>query len=222
MGWEDDSAELLRQLAPGDLAGQQLYVVDARQVEQYDSRLGLPGAAGWTGRCADLQLADFLTRAGRWQGRGFACAVYPDRCRDVQHLVGCAAHELAHFVCYPQPQETGQAADVLARELLGWLDTPGTATTQQAAAELPRWHQHGADFVRAAAHLSHRAGLLMQSVRPAHLQYSKPYLGSAFAERMWVDALAGELDTRQPLRELIKTPAPQRFVELWELATSWW
>lgn len=210
MNWQADCESILRDVAGDDIHN--VYLLNGESVERYDQRLASDGS-GWTSRVCDLMLADCI--GDQWTGRGFAAVIYPERCQDVQHTIGCVLHEAAHHLTYGDQQATSEPPEGISRELLSWIPEEPAAPISR-----PAWHQHESDFVRAAAHLAYRVGGVVESVRPRHLRFIGPYHHPPFTEDAFMQALAGELTRSDSIRDILGTPAPEAFTERWQQATQ--
>jgi hypothetical protein len=85
-------AALLRRVAPGDTAGQSIYILPADLVESRFPETASSGDIfGWTCPAMDLHLQPLLTELGHWRGRGFCTAI---RVTSFQVLL----HEFAHWL----------------------------------------------------------------------------------------------------------------------------
>ncbi len=212
MTWQAECEVILMDVAADDLSGRPIYILNGRDVERYDQRLASDGM-GWTSRVADLMLADHL--ADQWQGRGFACVVYPERCQDAQHLVGCVLHEAAHHLTYPVPSATTVPVEAVSVELLSWIpQRPRPATPIST----PPWYQHEAPFTRAAAMLAYRVSNIIESVRPHHLRFVRPYY-QGFTEDHFVQALHDDVRRSGSIRDILADDPPGAFTRLYAMAT---
>jgi hypothetical protein len=226
MNWTEQAIDLLREIAPDDLDGVPVYVIDFRQVATYEPRLRFGSCEAWTGPLADLLVADFLHRSGRWKGRGFATVIHGDRLPTWQARMGAAVHELSHFLETPQTPASELSESELLRHAVAFLRATPQAwsdPSQQAqppAKTLPPWHDHGSRFVRSAAILAHRTERLIESIRPRMVRFSRDYLGQKFTEQTFVDSLGEAVEDPRPIREILENSPPKEFTELWELATS--
>jgi hypothetical protein len=225
VNWTEQAVNLLREIAADDLNRTPVYVIDFAEVATYEPRLRFGSCEAWTGPLADLLVADFLHRSGRWQGRGFATVIHGDRLPTWQARMGAAVHELAHYLETPQtPANELSETEVLKHAVAflkavpqAWSDPSQQA--QPPATTLPPWHDHGSRFVRSAAILAHRTERLIESIRPRMVRFSRAYLGPKFTETMFVDALDEQASDPRPIRKILEDSPPKEFLELWELAT---
>lgn len=210
--------QLLRTVATEDLRNFAVYVADYQDTPD---AFRDPLCKGYTSPLLDLQLQPWLESRGEWAGRGFACVVDAERFPTFPDLAGALLHEFAHWLDGPLPEDDDRLAESLAEP----LTTCMAANHRLPLAErsyyqpnLPPWHQHGSQFVRACCHLANRAGALVASIRPRHLVFGKAY-GLA-SEQTFMNALASELSNRGSIREILTTQPPQRFTDLWETITD--
>lgn len=204
---------LCRDVAGDDLAGHAVYVVDWAEISERFPEMHRAGALAWTSPYLDEALEPWLREQDRWQGPGFATIVYRASIETWRDTLGCVMHELAHWLTderavspTPVPQEA------ICMALAAWCASEPVVA--------PPWAGHEAPFIRAAAHLAHRAGDQMESIRPSMLRFSLAYTG--LTENTWMTALGSELGTSGSIRELLTTPAPAEFNDLWQACTEWW
>jgi hypothetical protein len=158
------AAAFCRRLAP-ELEGLPVYVAVWSRLPE--DRRGSRSSGGYTYCGLAGGLRDLIGE--EWAGHGFAMVVNDANC-DTMHeedrrdyFLSTAVHELAHWLEDP--------AKWKAEAAYGATITPGRAvevakaitTWHQIAGERPRLEFHDADrhgprFIRAAAHLYHRAG----------------------------------------------------------------
>ena len=219
---------LLRQVDPEN--PRPIYLVDVATVE--DKRLDANiNWTAWTGLLIDLQLQSELEQQGRWTGRGFATLLRLDQMElGLRFVAGCVLHEYAHHLeCLvdhesefdqqvdPQVAATRKQAGLMLAEITALL-TAGIP--KQSIQQRPRWYGHELPFVRACCHLSHRANQVYESIRPGHLRFVKPYHWHPVSERQFVEACGSEVESSDPLVEILRTPPPRELVDLWESITA--
>ena len=207
-----------------------IYLVDVATVEDKRLDAGIDWIA-WTGLLIDLQLQGELEQQGRWSGRGFATLLRLDRLEHgLRFVAGCVLHEYAHHLeCLVDNEhefdEQGDSQVAAARKRVGLMTTEITArlmteTPKQGNQDTPRWAGHELPFVRACCHLSHRANQVYESIRPGHLLFIKPYHWHPVSERQFVEACGSEIESSDPLVEILRTPPPRGLVDLWKLITA--
>ena len=220
------SEALLHEIAADDLGGRGCYLVQFSEVAAYEPRLRGGFAAAWTSPLMDLILADWLTKQGRWRGRGFATILHADLLPRWMEYCGAVLHEFAHFLTLPLPSDC-QDESIVDRslELVGWLPLHWTEKnhrpeTVRTVATLPRWHEQGPSFVRACCHLVYRAQQTVY-IRPEHLRFVTPYHpGHRVNEDHFMQTLGDELAITGSVRQILTTPAPELFNQLWKYATE--
>ncbi|MCR9294064.1 MAG: hypothetical protein NXI32_15170 [bacterium] len=215
MQWKQAANWLLSQVEP-ELPP--VYLLTNGEAKSVDSRLGFSQHAGWTSPIADLLFSQFLNNLDAWQGRGFCAVVDVNQHDSLQSLLGCVLHEFAHWTTFGEVQSDDSIDLPLGRVAL--KVAPKQWAKPQPATELPGWTGHGADWVRACCHLSHRASGVVASLRPKHLQFGQQYFGSPFTEDAFMASLACELHDRRPIRQILTDDEPEAFRRLWGLATA--
>ena len=222
--WLPKSEALLHDIAVEDIADRGCYLVDFSEVANYEPRLRGGWASAWTSPLMDLILADWLTKQGRWRGRGFATILHPDLLPRWMEYAGAVLHEFAHYLTLPVANDCEDVANH-SLELVGWLPLQWSEKnhrpeTVRAGKPLPSWHEHGSDFVRACCHLVSRAQHSVY-IRPEHLRFIGPYHpGHRVHEDQFVEALGSEINQTGSIREILKTPSPEAFNRLWRYATE--
>ncbi len=216
-----EAEDLLRRIAPTDLAGVPLYVVRTSELpDDLGGNCGVCG--GFTSEIADLVYRDVIGR--RWVGRG-GCVVVNDRMarRDgwsdpdgVRNwFLTVAAHELAHVLQRPEPfspiGERVAPADLrdVAVAMLSPLADPETSS------RLPLRESHDATFVRLALHVAHRAAALGEDLCDTTLLSCGFWLSPA---KFYRAALGDELGrmAHLPFAEIRRAPLPAEFLREWE------
>ena len=177
---------------------------------------------GWTSDFLDAQLCETLSSAGKWRGRGFATVISDTRNgrpASPREKVCTALHELAHHL-----EVLARGSTVVKRtvqELAPFLDPPSKpvdkAMIDRVIGPRPAWHKHGVAFTRACGHVAHRASLagfpaalsdLGAAGRPYRLSEPQAYLFALGDEQRACES--------EPLLDVLRRPAPSRFVELFE------
>lgn len=204
--------QFLREIAGDDLDGVGCYCIDWRQIEDYLPGLHRDGVYAYTSGYLPTAVKPWLGAQGRWAGHGFCCLVFRDRIVNWPNVLGCCTHELAHYLAdetYSRPAKTDHAEAVYL--LANWA--------ADSARPSPPWAGHDDPaFIRAAAHLSHRAYKTLASVRPEFVRFSKQYFG--ISEQTWLTALGDELDRTGPIRDILSEPPPESFIQLHRNATD--
>ena len=219
MNWITSSEQLIQEIAGDDMVDQACYLVPFAWVADHEPRLRGGSCAAWTSPLADLLLHSWLSSHGRWHGRGFATILHADQLPTVQLFAGAVLHELGHYLTFPVVDSdcVAERSSVLVGYLpLRWAEPSPVAIDPRP---LPRWHGHGSDFVRACCHLAHRVESVIESVRPSHIRFVKPYY-FGYSESHFLQALGSELERTGSIRAILAEPAPKAFAELWQRATS--
>lgn len=201
--------KLLRKLAPHELRGVPVYVLDKRDVPAHLG--GACGADGWTTPTLDLQLRPVI--GPRWRGRGVGLVASGDG----MGLVAVALHELAHALDRPKllaelpaGLDAAALADHTARQLAG--PTLFTADVMTA--------HHGPKWCRLALHLACRAGRLNHGPALADVLGYAHLLPYAYhLARVLEDEIEHHLDA--PLSHLDNVPMPTAFLDLWNESAAW-
>jgi len=207
---------MCRRVASRDLEGVRIYVVP--QTLLPDDLGGRSVCGGYTASRLDLHLRDHIPG---YRGRG-ACMVINDdliratRAREDFDYYFCAAllHELTHVLMRPwMYRELATAPpDAIRREAREVARMVATETPEDGH---PPFHGHGAQFIRIALHLRHRAATWGAWFAPNDLCAGRPY-GLSHARHYQV-ALGDEPArmARMPIAEIVATEAPSEFAELW-------
>jgi hypothetical protein len=215
----DRCERLLREIEPS-LSESPVYLVDSTELPDTQR----DNVRGKTGLWLDLQLANHLTEMGRWQGCGFAAVVCVDRIpATFRDVAGVVLHEAAHFLTFPAKRTEDYSSELAEWSTLLAKAVPLiNADTDARRDSEPPWFQHEQDFIRAACHLAHRAGLILESIRPSHLCYDRYY---GVTEQTWMASLERELKSmeRISIREVLTVDPPSDFRELHSYLTKgWW
>lgn len=222
-----DSCEQLIRLVDPKM-DKPLYLCSLAEVE--DERLRHEGFLARTGFNLDLQLRSHLEARGRWSGRGFASVFRMDLIPNGwRHLAGVALHEYAHFldmlkdceILYKQRQPVRPMSDA-ERE---WTDVYNAVfdhlvRSGKAEENVPSWHGHGVDFVRACCHLAYRANRQFASIAPEHLLFVRKYHGCIGSENIAIECCRDELDSSLPIVEILRSDPPGQLVRYWNFLTG--
>lgn len=225
----------LRLAEPAFRASQAIYVLVAGEDPLPDYLVGpmnkpqhKRSVVGFTSSVCDLVASEHLAEQGAWQGRGFCCVVAsPSSMADESAWVGVVIHEAAHYLdnlrtlegwtaaTSPDVDEALAASNV--KGTLRELFTFSTGGTMFSA--------HPASFFRAAGHLVHRVnqGLsqsLLPQLAPDAAVNSSEFRGPPAGQVM--EALGDELESRgeESIVDIIRSPFPQRFAEMWKAGTG--
>lgn len=218
MEWREPAAELCRLI--GDL-DEPAYLVSTADAVTIDPRLRVGRYQGWTSTIADLLFRDWLIEQGKWQGRGFAAVIDSTKATTLQEFLGTVLHELAHYLTFANlPEDSAENREVARLYLKSMPDKLADPNCNPEDPFLPDRYFHGQEFIRAACHVAHRANKEIGSVRPKHLRFSTPYYGLYYSENTMMSLLESELESKKPIREILKTEPPKRFVEILEMATE--
>lgn len=223
MSWQITAERLLRHVAPDDVAGLPIYLVDADVVRSHDERLCGPShCIGWTSPACDLLLHSYLTSVGQWQGRGFACVVHSNEITSMPNILGVVLHELAHGLDAGLPTSTEVTDEDKPYTKPEMLQLREYFRDEQSRKLLPPWHDHSERFVRSCCHLAWRAGQVFESVRPNHLSFASNYHPLPYNELAFMRSLEHELKARstEPIKAIIESDAPRVFVDRWAAATG--
>lgn len=202
---EADAEDLLRRIAPHELAVTPVYVVSKSAVPVEfggGSRWG-----GWTSGTLDLELRELI--GDRWRGRGPCVVASGD---DRTAFLACAVHEFAHRLddeLVAAPPTDFRPADA-ARH---------TSNSLSEAHSIDRQTRHHApSFVRLVMHLGFRAEAAGEPVLGDCVGYRwlAPYTVDFF-RCLYADMTA---HSGRPLAGLKHTPPPRELADLWFLAAS--
>ena len=212
MHWSEPFIQFLRKVIP-ELADVPLYVLKtdehATEWEPYWMAAFSP--------LADLKAQSTIESLGLWCGRGVCIHVRDDFAAWSQRCqFGTLLHELAHGIEHLiQPDALATELTPIARE---WLETGESKMLADAGIDrndLIR-SQHGADFVRYAAHLHVRARSEMHIVA-ADLQFLHgAYSLSPERYDAVTEALRHELARSRNLNLLRLREAPAAFLALFQ------
>lgn len=222
--WRTTAEQLIRAVAP-EFADAPIYILSYEEVSTFDQHLAYGSCLGWTSRILDLQCKPYLEQLGRWVGRGFCTIIHESRVPDGPDRNGIALHEFGHYLTVKEHlvEELFSEAEISRAMRNRPRDDNELPTGHiKRPAGQPRWFQHEQDFVRASAHLGYRGGQELASIRPRHLRFASPYFGQHFRELEFMTSLSSELGDARPIREILASPAPQSFVDLWTMATDWY
>lgn len=224
--WHEQSEQLLHKIVSDDIHGRGCYLVRFSDVAEYEPRLRGGWCAAWTSPVLDLMLADWLISHDRWNGRGFATILHSDLLTRWMEYAGAALHEFAHYLTWPLPStEADESIRERSNGLIGilplrWTEKKHNPEPLQQGRQLPQWHEHGRDFVRACCHLAYRAQHHVY-IRPEHVRFIGPYHSSRVHEEHFMEALNDELrSTTGSVREVLSTEPPSQFTRLWAYAIA--
>lgn len=227
----DHVGRLLRQAAPRDLAGMGVYLVPSTCGPEAATP---ESVMAWTNANADLVLQSYLESRGRWRGRGFAAVFsrqnWERECKalSVCGLLATSLHELAHWLLHPAPIAGTAAAHAADKRKGLMLRATSILAIDEGRSQFvnpttrPKWHAHEHQWIRAAIHLAaatrKRVGFNIQT---ASLQVAGDIYGLSDVDE-YEDALAAEPTPgfRDSFRDLLSTPAPPEFIELWNRDTG--
>lgn len=177
--------------------------------------------AAYTSLSLSAQLQEHLKASGRWDGDGFAIVVQEHAAPTGRELIEVALHESAHrfqrLAEQPVDESTVEVppADVdrlRNRVSAAHIDVETVLRQLDRFAPLPRWHNHGPDWIRAALHVSHRANAHGFATDPAAMGVDGYLLADPLAYSL---ALGDEPARRvkEPLCDVLTDPPPTAFVE---------
>jgi hypothetical protein len=217
MNWQRDATDILEQVLAADLNGGKVIVTTPAEIGLADP----PTIGGWfSGAVYDIVGAD---------DRDCVLVVAESHWHSWLDRVGVALHEASHWLdvgrqpiirsqqirqLVPQDPASQAQIDVLFRVI---------AAVQLEQAEpiaVPRWYGHGADFVRCAAMVAHRAGQIAEAIRPRHLRFGEQYFPAPYRENEWMALLADEIRLPGPIRQIIAQRPAERFTEHFGYATQ--
>ncbi len=220
--WSDVYVDLLRSAFPQDVGARPIYLSTPTELGE---EWNIDRAAAYTTTWLDWHTKPQLEAAGRWKGPGFAVVV----CRewllhgDMPDVLGRLTHEIAHVI-NNRSSVKRLACDLdpaLGPEYAAKVETAAEVDKAFRDFEFPKWFCHEAEFIRSALHLHFRlweAGhwTTPQSMFIAGESYGVSD-GMEYRLRL-IDELKREIDT--PIAELLTTPAPEGFIELWQADTA--
>jgi hypothetical protein len=217
-----ESEALCRRVAPLDLGDRPLYVLpqSALPAELAVSE----SCGGYTAERADLQLRPYL--GDRWAGRGPLLVVNDLALRgappDMQPHCwdGIVLHELAHVLAEGW---TGQAddpeADAVEIRAKALAMAASLRDTEAIRPALCPWRWHELHFLRAAAHVLHRARQLGAACWAEHMVPDIYRVGPFFLYLREAAAEAAALADRA-IGSILATPPPSGLRTLWEEAIA--
>ena len=222
-GWQRIAAQLIREIAPHDVADRALYLVDFADLQAVHNfaAIDFQDTLAFTHRRCDLMLRTWLESIGQWQGRGFAAVVRRDQFGSLPDLLGCVLHEFSHALDHGLKTSDDDPDNVLAKLPPHAAMKLSRLVMESISERVPPWFKHEERFIRASCHLAYRAGQVLECVKPSHLKFASHYHRQPYHEAAWMTALASELTSDQPIRSILATPAPAAFTERWRDATSW-
>jgi hypothetical protein len=238
------SARLL-EIFPAELAGAAVYILTGDEAGPGFLDLGTACIA-YTGAALDLKLQPRLEALGRWSGRGFATIFpqFEQYVQQMSSLVSNAVERSSGGHLLPDTFAGDLVERIVwsttlhefshhVEHLLEWHLTaiPGTSQsewvaepTDQVYAKFPRNNQppwlwpgyHGDRFVRAAAHVFHRAARF--GIDDEEFAYS--FAGDRYGlspASAYAQALADEVQAHsgEPISLILESPPPEAFQQLW-------
>lgn len=217
--------KLCHKVAPRDLDDTPVYVIDTAEL--------FPGGCllwGGTSGSLDWIAKPYLEAVGRWRGRGVAIALNFNAIEEADPtgysvmplLRETTLHELAHAlertVFASDWEPVGDDAAMLRHA----YDTH--VVSEHVPSMVGPWNDgHGDRFVRACLHLYHRARGVLAPVYDVDRLCAGTFYGLSSA-RLYLDALTGEPELLRdaPIRDILATPAPAEFAELFARDTMAW
>jgi hypothetical protein len=218
----EEAEFVLRAIAPAELDGIPVYIVDAARAA--DAGLVSGDVFGWWSPFLDLLVRDLVTT---WQGRGVAFIINPDffnlppespAAQHATEVLATVLHEAAHAIELAVPlfrsreMPDGPAAGLdFNRSMLNALavrvETEPAAVFRHCNSHDPR------RFGRIASHLVWRSAAIGKTISPARVWESGMW---SFSQRAFLRALGDEPQRLQALtfEEILKLPAPPAYVEL--------
>jgi hypothetical protein len=224
--WDRRRAEwerVLREAFPLDLPPDRaVYFADAIDAGSHLTA-GAAHTLAATSPSLDLQLRPRLETWGQWRGRGFAILLpdinrFMSRFSDAEQL-GVFAHEFAHQLDAGDHWAESEGTGALLNAIRG--EVVASVMIEMAARPRPPWDQHEVRFTRAALHLHHRLLSAGHPVPLASMFIAGPVFGLSPAES-YREALGDELHDRtgEPIRDILKSPAPAKLMDLWQSDTA--
>jgi hypothetical protein len=210
-----DAEQVLRAVCP-DLDRQACYLLTTADAPHIFGRCE-PGLRGSTTSLFDLAMRPFLTKLGRWCGRGFCCYLHLPGIETADVFIATALHELGHWL------SSDTSPDNASPHLAQFVPTMMALTSPSDAvySELPLWHNHELDFVRSACHLRFRT--LHQGFGWCNADVS--FGGDCYGlsdRHEYMSVMRDECHRLRdwPIRDILATDTPQELVELWESDTQ--
>lgn len=225
-----------------DTDGIPIYLLPASQYPDFNIWRG-DMCGGLYGRYLDLAAADKLVTAGKWHGRGIGLyindSILPDHNAALfaRLFTAVCLHELCHWVTMLDawreatsvPISAADIVSVLVGDLLRGEEQTflaKIAAPESEAPDLPDtisppWAGHGASFIRACCHLRHRALHADRWIEPLSMYYAGASYGLS-GPRRYEASLCGEPENKRswPIEQVLQSPAPDRFLELWQSDTA--
>ncbi len=206
--------DMLRRVAPEDFPPEiPIYLLTAD--EGIRQILGADDCGACTSNIMSWQLRPYLEDTGRWQGLGYCAAFYTSH---VNELAGIAIHEAAHMIVQGRPMPASNYRKLATAA--GWTgEVPLTDFIEGCTpVSAPAWRGHGVDFIRAALHLHAR---WPDDVPIEHLRIAGRRYGLTPAQ-FYAWRLEDELQSHPTgsIREILETPPPTEFAELFRADTQ--
>jgi hypothetical protein len=209
-----DAEQVLRTVCP-DLDGVPVYLLTTSDAPHVFGRCE-PGLRGSTTSLFDLAMQPFLTKLGRYCGRGFCCYLHLPGIETAEVFVATVLHEAAHWL------SSDTSPDNASPHLAQFVPTMMALTSPSDAvySELPLWHNHELDFVRAAAHVRFRTLHHGFGWCAADVSFGGSTYGLSDRHE-YMSVMRDECYQRasDSIRSILETEPPQSLVSLWERDT---
>jgi hypothetical protein len=226
VNWQDRTELMLRAVAPHELAGRAVYIIDV-DADAPPQRFHPRGCNGYFSAALPAWLKPWLMSRNQWRG-GEAFATVVDLQRFSFRLVDpnliaqigleTVVHEFAHFVEWLSRFKVTRTAveyptDIAA--LVAWNESDD----KNEPDEIP-WENHSFNFVRCCLHLCSRLEKFINISR-TNVQFAGRFYGLSPAVR-YAEALGDEPERLKdyPLTTIMLIDPPKPFWELFDMDTA--
>lgn len=213
--WSEIHVEWLKRISPEDFSERELYIVsDAELGPGYRS----DGFHAWVSRAGGKRFRSHLERTGLWRGEGDVITVCDSWFQlDRSAADGTLVHELGHALDHRgrEPLISDETISSVLRSDRERVAS-GIPIPLGKRSHDPEWVGHGHSWIRAAIHLTSRA-----TVHHGYVGFAGEFYGLSSSLK-YIEALGNEPWRLRnlPIAEILKTPAPTPFTELFERDTK--
>ncbi len=210
----DDLTQIALRLAP------ELSTAGFRVLEHQPNWLCHPRAAAYATYGRHFDIRDYLRSTGEWAGVWGSYVVIVPPLPDFSQACGLLVHELSH--CLPaRPtivddcEPSAVQRDVQTGQLMAWAAT--------GSHSIEPWAGHGAEFIRRAVHLRHRAARLGIDIALADANVAGVNYGLSHPSEYETELATEPLRMMlKPFSEIDAEPIPPRFARLFCTDVAAW